>query len=162
MTLLSLVWVRVFRILIIFSDAAENEENYEDLTQLTTFSGNSSEEVFGYTEPKPRRKGVERGKIFWQTDMPNVYGRQRACDVIDLGRKRDRFPGQAYGSGKKIEHIIDCFNLLYTPSMYELRVQNTNEKIQKIMENITLSYSEAQDSPDNRSYRQVYPTDARG
>ena len=101
---------------------------------MTTFSGNETEEVTAFREPKPTKKGQQRKTITWTTERPPTVGKQRACDVIDTGRKRDRLPGTPHGEGKNVKSIGDAFDLMYTRDMYELRTRSINGKVQAIID----------------------------
>ena len=77
----------------------------------------------GYLGPKTNKNT----KAITLTSDFLTQGRQRACDIINIGNN----PGTLLGAARNIDIIKDVLNLLFDDQMLDLLVSETNDFIER-------------------------------
>ena len=76
----------------------------------------------GYLSPKTNKNTKT---ITWTSDFL-TQGRQRACDIINIGDNRDTLLGKV----RNIDTIVDDFSLLFDNQILDFFVRETNDFIE--------------------------------
>ena len=76
-----------------------------------------------YLDPKTNRN---KKTITWTSDF-STEGKQRACDIINIGDN----PGTLLGAARNIDTIEDALNLLFDDQTLDLLVRETNDFIER-------------------------------
>ena len=96
-------------------DASLNEDNFEPIHYII---GNGMfETLTGFLGPKSNKNSQT---IEWQSEIPNISGRQSRADVIHSPVLWLRSPVRS------VTTYLDCFNLFFDELMFDRVIKKTN------------------------------------
>ena len=106
-------------------DTSLNEDNFEPIHYV---NGNGMlETLTGFLGPKINKNTQT---IEWQSEIPNISGRQGRADVI-------RSPVLLLrGPARSVTTYLDCFNLFFDELMFDRVVEKTNLCINRYLRNL--------------------------
>ena len=105
-----------------------NEECYDDIHFINRKG--QWEKLTGYLGPKTNKNTKA---ISWTSDFP-TQGRQRACDIINIGDN----PGTLLGAARNIDTIENKLNFLFDDQMLDLLVSETNNFIERKLQTLKI------------------------
>ena len=86
----------------------------------------------GDVDRLPRSKENKNMKTITRTSGFPTQGRQRACDIINIGNN----PDTLLGAARNTDTIEDAFNLLFDDQMLDPLVTETNDFIERKLQTL--------------------------